>query len=253
MILSHRHKLIFLKPRKVAGTSFEIALCKYCGPDDIITPIHPDCEKLRTEFGFRGSQNIQGSRSVRFSRRLVKALGLAPAMGQPHRLFYNHMLARQVRNRVGQSIWDSYTKISIARNPYDLILSSYFWSLKTDSFDPEKFRTFFLNGSSKLLSNRQITHIGSKDVVDHWIRFECLEEDILALEQRVPALRGLSGVMSSVRAKPTAYKRNGQSLADIYDQIPEIAFAISVLLRRELEQFGYPVLANWVSNPLAAE
>ena len=26
MIVSHQHKLIFIKPRKVAGTSFEIAL-----------------------------------------------------------------------------------------------------------------------------------------------------------------------------------------------------------------------------------
>ena len=39
MIISHKHKFIFIKPIKVGGTSIEIALAKHCGVDDIITPI----------------------------------------------------------------------------------------------------------------------------------------------------------------------------------------------------------------------
>jgi hypothetical protein len=46
MIISHEHKFIFVKTRKTAGTSIEIALSKFCGPDDVICPI-----RLRRHFG----------------------------------------------------------------------------------------------------------------------------------------------------------------------------------------------------------
>ena len=39
MIISHRHKFIYLKARKVAGTSVEVALAKHCGDADIVTPV----------------------------------------------------------------------------------------------------------------------------------------------------------------------------------------------------------------------
>ena len=39
MILSHKNKFIFIKSFKTASTSLEIALSKYCGEKDIITPI----------------------------------------------------------------------------------------------------------------------------------------------------------------------------------------------------------------------
>ena len=35
MIISHKHKFIFLHARKCAGTTMEIILNKYLGPNDI--------------------------------------------------------------------------------------------------------------------------------------------------------------------------------------------------------------------------
>ena len=35
MIISHKHKFIFLHSRKCAGSSMEVALNKYLGPNDI--------------------------------------------------------------------------------------------------------------------------------------------------------------------------------------------------------------------------
>ena len=37
MIISHKHKFIFVKTRKTAGTSVQEALERICGPDDIVT------------------------------------------------------------------------------------------------------------------------------------------------------------------------------------------------------------------------
>ena len=58
MIISHKHKFIFVKTRKTAGTSIEIGLSKFCGPEDIITPLAPRDNKMRDEAGFRGAQQV---------------------------------------------------------------------------------------------------------------------------------------------------------------------------------------------------
>ena len=46
MIISHKHKFIFIKTRKTAGTSIELFLSRFCGPEDIITPFQsPENER----------------------------------------------------------------------------------------------------------------------------------------------------------------------------------------------------------------
>lgn len=47
MILSKEHKFVFIKGRKVAGTSVEVFLSEICGKNDIITPITPIDEKMQ--------------------------------------------------------------------------------------------------------------------------------------------------------------------------------------------------------------
>src|SRR5262245_1397709 len=48
MIVSHRHRFIFLKSKKTAGTSVELALSAVCDAGDIITPLaQPEDEPLR--------------------------------------------------------------------------------------------------------------------------------------------------------------------------------------------------------------
>ncbi len=56
-IINHKFKFIFIKTRKTAGTSLEIALSKFCDSEDMITRIKPMDEKIRKELGFQGPIN----------------------------------------------------------------------------------------------------------------------------------------------------------------------------------------------------
>ncbi|MDZ4737308.1 MAG: hypothetical protein SGJ07_13260, partial [Rhodospirillaceae bacterium] len=57
MIVSYEHGYIFIKTVKVAGTSVEMALSSYCGPDDVITPVHPR-DEVRRGLKMRRPQNF---------------------------------------------------------------------------------------------------------------------------------------------------------------------------------------------------
>jgi len=54
MILCHAHRFIFIKTTKTAGSSPEMTLTKYCGPDDIVTPMSPADERKRASLGYSG-------------------------------------------------------------------------------------------------------------------------------------------------------------------------------------------------------
>src|SRR3954464_4680968 len=103
MIVSHARKFIFLKTRKTAGTSLEIALSKYCGPDDVLTPIDFD-EEARREHAGRGAQNYTKA-LVRHSPadllRLMRDRERAVA-------FREHMMGVEARKRLGARVWDEY-------------------------------------------------------------------------------------------------------------------------------------------------
>jgi hypothetical protein len=57
LIISHEYRYIFIKTAKTAGTSIEMALSRYCGPDDIITPLWKKDEEKRQAMGGRGPQH----------------------------------------------------------------------------------------------------------------------------------------------------------------------------------------------------
>src|SRR5262245_14307166 len=73
MIISHEHQFIFLKTRKTAGTSVELALRQLCGPDDIIAPIGDAEERRQQALHYRGRASAlrahAGVARARLSRR----------------------------------------------------------------------------------------------------------------------------------------------------------------------------------------
>jgi len=133
MILSVRHKFVFIKGMKVAGTSIEMALAPLCGPDDIVTPISPIDELERNRRGGR-SQNYSTDRAIEadYLRRIAQAkpeaLETIPTGPQ---YFYNHMPLSQVTKRYPHPLV-GFRFIGVERSPYAKVIS---WANMRLSYD----------------------------------------------------------------------------------------------------------------------
>ncbi|MDT8408420.1 MAG: sulfotransferase family 2 domain-containing protein [Wenzhouxiangellaceae bacterium] len=203
MILSHRHRFIFLKTNKTAGTSVEIALSAICGEDDIITPISPADEALRARLGYRGAQNYQHSRRG----GLLSALGARKPWGKP--AFYNHMPAQELRQKVAPDVWQSYFKFCIERNPWDRVVSMYYWR---GSKSPQPELAQFLRSAEVPKLKRKgwgVYTIDGKVVADHVCRFEQLDIELDAISRRqiLPTLPELPKAKSALRPEKQHYRQ----------------------------------------------
>jgi hypothetical protein len=238
MIVSHKHKIIFLKARKVAGTSFEIALSKYCDGHDIISPVSMKDEAIRRKLGFQKPCNFNFS----WARFFAKDMSKEPRLGKywlPLK-YYNHLPASIARRRLGPEIWNSYKKVSIVRNPWDRAVSMFFWksNKKTDNPDIADFTKFLTEKKSYITTNYRNYMIGGRDVVDFYIRYEHFEEDTRRLEADVPGLAGLWDALSVINAKGSTRDR-ALTTKDIFDAHPQARAMIDSMNAWEIDKFGY--------------
>lgn len=235
MIYLKDANVIFIKPRKVAGTSFEIALSKFANENDIITPISPDDEATRYELGFRTAQNYKYSFKECLS---LSKFDLFKSLYQRKRLskFFNHMSAADVKSHLGAQVWNRSKKITIVRNPYDRIVSQYFYDQKAGgglSFDS------WIKSNPELLAiNDNQYLIDGDEALDIYIRYEFLEEDIQNLERQVPSLQGLYQQFSELSAKGGIRPKNAKA-AEVLSQYPSVKPMIDFMCRFEIDKCGY--------------
>lgn len=160
MIISYRHKFIFLHARKTAGTSLMTALTPHLGPNDIclgdielavhLNYLKADWKKLlryasvidlrlvskRWRIRNMGSGIAHRSLPIAFKSTLLRRY-----MRKVSGLTSAHSTSAQIRKAVGEEIWNSFFKFTIARNPWDRFLSFYKWRTRTNE-NPPSFNEF---------------------------------------------------------------------------------------------------------------
>ncbi len=151
MIISHKHRFIFIKTFKTAGTSIEVFLSQRCGEEDVFTPIFPHVPPHK-------------------------------ARNYEEKGFFNHMPALKVRERVGEETWNSYFKFCVERNPWDKTLSHYYmlkaWG-EVDSLDEYMERRKFPQSIYMYVDE------DGDIIVDDIARYECLSSDLSRIFERV--------------------------------------------------------------------
>ncbi len=174
MIISHKHKFIFIKTNKTAGTSTEIALAKICGQHDIITPNDPKDEEIRKQLNYPGPQNYTApfyEYRFRDLYRLIQRQKKKPR-------FYHHIPAREIKKLVGEQVWNDYFKFCFERNPWDRIISFYYWRSKSK---PWAGISEFIDSDEPHLLNKYgygLYTIDDEVVVDRICRFENIEQEL---------------------------------------------------------------------------
>lgn len=151
MIISHKYKFIFVKTRKTAGTSIEVTLSKYCGPDDVVTEIAP-----REEGHEPRNFWIDEARGLKFK---------------------NHMPATEIRDAVGPDIWNSYFKFCYERHPYLKSISLFHMNRHHHHGDKSGY-TFdaWLGPKTVPTDFFMYTDESGKPIVDQIFRYKSLHE-----------------------------------------------------------------------------
>lgn len=178
MLLSHKHRFIFIKTHKTAGTSIEVDLARFFGPDDIITPIIPPVEGHEP-------RNHRGGSWIARKLRLH---------------YWNHMSARRVRRLAGPRVFDSYFKFCVEREPVAKCISHFSMLKKSPdhgagekqlSWDEYVERGIFPENAGSWLDDDNTL------LVDRILRYEDLDTELAA----VCAQLGISLAGVAARAK----------------------------------------------------
>lgn len=228
MILSHAHRFIFIKTAKTAGTSIEIALSKFLGPEDVLTPTSSRDDADRRISGGRLPQNYRRTRAQYTPLDLPRLV----LQGVPKARFHKHMGASEIRSLISKQTWNSYFKFCVERNPWERAISLYYWRKKAGL--EGSLAEFVASGALKDLRNKgwNLYTIDGKTAVDHILRFEDLERELEQVRQRL----GLSGPLELPRAKGNA-RTDRRHYTEVLTA--EDRQRIAEMFREEIELMGY--------------
>ncbi|MCE9633965.1 MAG: sulfotransferase family protein [Methylophilales bacterium] len=200
MIISHKYRFIFVKTAKTAGTSIEVFLSQHCGKSDILTPIAPPIESHTP---------------------------------RNHAGFYNHIPAHEIRQIIGTQVWDSYFKFCVERNPWDKVLSGYFF-WKNWKFENMTFERYLANGVFPVNYIRYTEPDNPQQImVNEVLRYEQLTEDLgRTFKQLGIPFSGSLGVNAK-----SEFRKDKRHYRDIYTT--EQAAIVEKAFSQEIAMHGY--------------
>ena len=220
MIVSDKFKFIYLKGHKVAGSSVLLAAGKHCSQSDVVhRPAQGNPpQDIWSDLEWGEARNVQG-------------LPREP-------------LPSQIIAKIGRSKWEEYFKFSVVRNPWDLMISSYFWIVyvvtkqtEIQEINLNEFRSYILNPDKNVYKNseRYFDKEGNP-ILDFYIRYEQLNEDYKTVCEKVnmPVVE-LPRLKSNIR-------KSGQHYSQYYtDETREI---VAHMFKREINYFNYSFEKN---------
>ena len=238
MIISHEHEFIFLKTRKTAGSSIERFLDPLVGPDAIVTPVLPpppghaprNHDRFFNPFPelVRVARTPKKPNAMPMRRRVKRPLSDV----KRKRAYYNHMDAQRIRDRVGRRVWDRYFKFCFERDPWEKVVSLFYFTLDSpDLRSPASFSDFVLD--FRLPFDWPIYSIDGTPAVDFIGRYESLSQDLAAVLAHV----GIDQPVELSREKSGARITQQDRVEARFT--PELDARVAKVFEPEIRLFGY--------------
>lgn len=218
MLVSHRHKFIYTKTYKTGGTSIESYFERFCVPEGEYSPTRTAPERI-------SAAGIVGQRGSSVDSKPT---------------FWNHMPAFEIKQEIGEQCWDSYFKFCAIRNPFERVVSLFFFQDRSASIDDdplssktqERFEHFVHNLPGIAVDRDKFT-INGNFCLDDVIRYERLEDDVMRICQKLQLpweKSWLPNLKSGIRPAGTEARK---LFTDSTRNMIEATF------KYELDQFGY--------------
>ena len=255
LIISHRHRFIFMHCRKVAGSSIAAALAPHLGPDDLHLGTWPEAWAAGVAPNRRARTDLMhpmagASFIARFARRPTRWRDPAwtvAALNGAQRLKYRRQLGQSPEHAYAVRVrefdpeaWRDYFKFCFVRNPYDRAVSDWRWrTAKRAGSGPElafgdylealRRHDFSHRAIPRHWNNWPLYTIDDRIAVDFVGRFEQLERDLRRVFERIglPPPK-LPHAKNSGRRRPYASWYGNTERAQV-----------SELFGPEIAQFGY--------------
>lgn len=179
MLISHSHKFIYTKTVKTASTSVEIFFERYC------LTVQDELEYLKTLPSEFRNEYISASGIIGFRGTMDDREAKIPT-------WYNHMPASEIKRLIGEQLWNSYFKFFVIRNPYDKMISAFYFFNDVDrkiitlTRDNQiKLFRAWINAGKNLPIDRDKYTLERNYCMDFYIRFEYLIDDIQTICDRL--------------------------------------------------------------------
>ena len=230
MIVSHEHKFIFVKTRKTAGTSIEVALSAIAGDDAIVTPVTPPEPDHRPR-NWQGRFNPLPELFDRYVKRepslehWTARATFTNLKGRRH--YYNHVPASVIRARLGRKIWDDYFTFCFERDPWEKVVSWYFYVSRDN---PDRCRS--TSGRSPATSRRTGTSTRS-EAGWPWTSSASSHSSERTSPERSTHV-GITDLPELPRAKGQIRPTNAEATIT-----PRVDERIREVFRHEIRHFGY--------------
>ncbi len=215
MLVSHRKKFIFIKTSKTAGTSVEAFFEKHCFP--------------------KGEWQLSHSRD-----QYIGETGLVGGREKgKHDILHSHMPAKGIKELVSDEQWASYFKFSIVRNPFDRLVSRFFFNMKNQGVYVSQLTLPELKKAFDALVRKQhypilgALSLNNEIVTDFTIRYENLHDDLKLVCEKL----GVTYSETELPSFKSGIRDNRVTLQDLYTT--ELIAYVEAQYKTEIKTFGY--------------
>jgi hypothetical protein len=219
VLVSHKHKFIFVKSIKTAGSSTEGLFEKYCTTDTI--PSTHKRDLIITDDGIIGSRLDGEYDSINNKWR-------------------SHMSAMAIKDLLPTE-FDEYYKFTIIRNPWDKLVSMWFMKIgimnhknQTEEADALTFEKFIVQHFYSL--DYYLYHINAQQVCNKHIRFENLTDD---LQEVADYLELPDFDISDMPSWKSQYRNDSGAHYSTYYTNQSLIDRVAKIYSREIAEFGY--------------